>query len=205
MPCTSRIIRFLTLVCLASMGIALASRAARAADLAPEQIKFFEERIRPLLVERCYECHANQKHQGDVRLDLRDAVLAHLIVPGQPDQSRLIQVLRCDPNDTQMPPKGKLPQEQIDLVTEWVKQGAPWPADHPAGAQAAAGFPRLAGGEIDFDATAHTHWAYSPLTRPLPPKIDSSDRPLSPIDHFIVAQLQAAGLSLSPQADRATE
>lgn len=173
-----------------------------AADPTAEQVQYFEQHIRPLFVERCHECHAGQKRQGDVRFDQRDAVLAHLIVPGQPDQSRLIQVLRCDPNDIQMPPKGKLPQEQIDLVTEWIKQGAPWPADHAEVAKAAVGFPRLAGGEIDFDATAQTHWAYRPLSRPVPPRVASGGRSLTPIDHFIAAKLQDVGLHLSSPVDR---
>ncbi len=90
-----------------------------------EQIRFFEEKIRPVIAESCYECHSDKKQQGDVRLDRRDAVFPHLIAPGEPDKSRLLQVLKHDPNDTQMPPKGKLPQDKIDLLTEWVRQGAP--------------------------------------------------------------------------------
>ncbi len=175
-----------------------------AAEPTAEQVRFFEEKIRPVLSERCHECHASLKQNGDVRLDLRESVLPHLVNVEQPDQSRLLQVLRYDPNDTQMPPQGKLPQEQIDLLTEWIKQGAPWPADAPSGAKPAAGFPRRENGDIDFHATAQTHWAYRAIARPVPPQIDSGDRRETPIDRFVLARLKSDGLNHAPEADRAT-
>lgn len=175
-----------------------------AADLSPEQIEHFEKHIRPVLVESCFECHAGEKRQGDVSFNHRDDVFAHLIVPGNPDQSRLMQVIKYDPNDTQMPPKGKLPQEQIDLLAEWVKQGAPWPADANAPAHEHSGFPRLDSGEIDYDAAALEHWAYRPITRPVPPAVASDQRLQTPVDHFISAKLSESGLALSSPADRTT-
>ena len=185
------------------MVVALAS-SIFAADPTPEQLKYFEEKIRPLFVERCYECHTATKHQGDVRLDLRASVFPELIVPGQPDQSRLLQVLKYDPNDTRMPPKGKLPQGEIDLLTEWVKQGAPWPADAPTGAKPVAAFPRRENGEIDFLAAAQTHWAYRAIAKPVPPKVATLDRLRTPVDAFVLAKLEPQQLALSPEADRAT-
>lgn len=199
MPQLSHIIGTLTLAVIVAAAVPV-----RADDPTPDQLKFFEEKIRPLLVERCYECHAATKHQGDVRLDLREAVFPHLIVPGQPDQSRLIQVLRYDPNDTQMPPKGKLPAAQLELLTEWVKQGAPWPADAPAGATPRAAFPRRENGDIDFQAAAQTHWAYRAITRPAPPTVAHRDRLRTPVDRFILAALEQQQLTLSPESDRAT-
>ncbi len=201
MPSHSQIIGTLALtaVLVVSAGVPV-----RAADPTPEQLRFFEEKIRPLLVERCYECHTADKQQGDVRLDLREAVFPHLVVPGQPDQSRLIQVLRYDPNDTQMPPKGKLPPAQLELLTEWVKQGAPWPADAPGGAKPVAAFPRRENGDIDFHATAQTHWAYRAITRPVPPQVADVDRLRTPVDGFVLAALEQRQLHLSPESDRAT-
>lgn len=169
-----------------------------------EQAEHFEKYIRPLLAARCYECHADQKQQGDIRLDQRDVVLTQLVVPGQPDQSRLLKVLQHDPNDTQMPPEGKLPVEEIELLTEWVRQGAPWPESLTDTARPAAGFPRQEGGEIDFDAVAQTHWAYRPISRPIPPEALLDGRDLSSVDHFIVSKLQHVGLTLSPEVDRRT-
>ena len=88
----SQLSRIIGTLALAAVMVVAVAVPVRAADPSPEQLKFFEEKIRPLLVERCYECHTADKHQGDVRLDLREAVFPHLIAPGQPDQSRLIQV-----------------------------------------------------------------------------------------------------------------
>ncbi len=200
----SQLSRIIGTLALAAVMVVAAAVPVRAADPSPEQLKFFEEKIRPLLVERCYECHTADKHQGDVRLDLREAVFPQLIAPGQPDQSRLIQVLRYDPNDTQMPPKGKLPPAQLELLTEWVKQGAPWPADAPTGAKPVAAFPRRENGDIDFQATAQTHWAYRAIARPVPPTVASLDQVKSPIDAFVLAKLEPQQLALSPEADRAT-
>ncbi len=196
-------IRRFVLLAVSILAMESTRPSVHAADHSPEQIEYFEKHVRPVLVERCFECHSGEKKQGDVRFDQRDAVLAHLIVPGQPEQSRLLQVLKYDPNDTQMPPKGKLPQEQIDLFTEWVKQGAAWPAESPAAAHQKLDFPRLAGGEIDYEAAALSHWAYRPITRPVPPAIESRERSLTPIDHFVVAELNPLGLDLSPPAVRA--
>ncbi len=201
MPHLPAIVRTLTRATL--VVVALVSSIS-AADPTPEQLKFFEEKIRPLLVERCYECHTATKHQGDVRLDVRASVFPELVVPGQPDQSRLLQVLKYDPNDTQMPPKGKLPQGQIDLLTEWVQQGAPWPADAATGAKPVAAFPRRENGDIDFHATAQTHWAYRAIAKPVPPPVATLDRVHTPIDRFILAKLEPQQLALSPEADRAT-
>ena len=200
----SQLSRIIGTLALAAVMVVAVAVPVRAADSSPDQLKFFEEKIRPLLVERCYECHTADKHQGDVRLDLREAVFPHLIAPGQPDQSRLIQVLRYDPNDTQMPPKGKLPPAQLELLTEWVKQAAPWPADAPTGAKPVAAFPRRENGDIDFHATAQTHWAYRAITRPVPPTVATLDRVHSPVDRFILARLEPQQLALSPEADRAT-
>jgi mono/diheme cytochrome c family protein len=175
-------IRTICLACFALLFTA-GGLPLRADEPSADQIRFFEEKIRPVIAESCYECHSDKKQQGEVRLDRRDGVFPHLIAPGEPDKSRLLQVLKHDPNDTQMPPKGKLPQDKIDLLTEWVRQGAPWPAD-TAAAPTASSLPRRENGEIDFDAAAKAHWAYRPISRPVPPAPRSprprqhSDRPV---------------------------
>jgi hypothetical protein len=99
--------------CLRTLPAALAAllvatcSAARAAD-----DEFFETKVRPMLANRCYECHSEKKQQGDVRLDRKSAVFeAGLVVPSKPEESRILQVIKYDPADTQMPPKAKLPDE----------------------------------------------------------------------------------------------
>lgn len=110
------------------MLIGMMAGPAIAADPTPEQLAHFESHIRPLLVKRCVECHGANKQQGDVRLDRRIFAIGEgdgPVVPGKVDESRLIDVIQYDELDTQMPPAGKLPDDEIQLLTEWVKAGRP--------------------------------------------------------------------------------
>src|SRR5689334_5119444 len=114
---------------------ALASSAA-AADLDPA---FFETHVRPVLVERCYKCHSSTspKLKGGLRLDSLEGMLkggdtGPAIVPGKPEESRMVVAIGYKDPDLQMPPKGKLTDEQVAAMTTWVKAGAPWPAS-PSG------------------------------------------------------------------------
>ena len=96
--------------------------------------QFFETSIRPLLVERCYSCHSAgaKKLKADLYLDSRPGLLkggesGPALVPGHPEQSRLIEAVRYANPDLQMPPKAKLSEQQVADLDEWVKRGAPWP------------------------------------------------------------------------------
>ncbi|WP_197444081.1 DUF1553 domain-containing protein [Maioricimonas rarisocia] len=180
---------------------------AVAADLTPEQIAHFESRIRPLLVKRCVECHGAEKQQGELRLDRRVFAIGDgdgPVVPGKVDESRLIDVIQYDELDTQMPPAGKLPDDEIQLLTEWVAAGAPWPDDGNAEEVAHDGLPRTADGKIDFAAAAQQHWAYQPIERPEPPAVQHEQQVRNEIDRFVLRKLEAKGLTLSPEADPRT-
>src|SRR5207248_1452264 len=129
-PLRSPLIAILVLVC----------ASARAADVSPAQLQFFENKIRPVLANNCYKCHSAQaeKVKGGLLLDSREGVLkggesGAAIVPGDPEQSKLIKAVRYADPDLQMPPKGKKLSEQdiADLVA-WVKMGAPDPRIAPA-------------------------------------------------------------------------
>jgi mono/diheme cytochrome c family protein len=95
--------------------------------------EFFEQKIRPILVERCYKCHSREaeKLKGGLLLDSRAGVLkggenGPVIVPGDPDRSTLIKAVRYTDPDLQMPPKNqKLPDQQIADLEAWVKMGTP--------------------------------------------------------------------------------
>ncbi|MCH7988302.1 MAG: DUF1549 domain-containing protein, partial [Planctomycetes bacterium] len=164
--------------------------------------KFFESRIRPLLVKHCFACHGPKKQQADLRLDSREAMLkgndsGPAIVPGQPNTSRLIEVVRYSDDDIQMPPKGKLAAEQIAVLTEWIRQGAFFPSSPSRPSS-----PHV--GKIDFVKARQSHWAFRPVIRPELPSVKDSAWPRTLIDHFVLAKLEAAGLSPAPQADRRT-
>jgi hypothetical protein len=188
----------LVLLCVAS--------APAAADDAE---RYFETHVRPLLVKRCQECHGPSKQQSDFRIDTRAGLMAGVdgtpaVVPGKPDDSRLLQVLAYSEDDAQMPPDGKLPQEEIDILTKWVADGAVWPADDEEPATGLGIFARTAAGEIDFVAEADEHWAYQPIRKPTPPQVAAADKVRSPIDRFLLARLEAEGFTYSPPAEPRT-
>jgi len=173
------------------------SNGAGAAPIPPEQVQFFEQKIRPLLSEHCYECHSAQakKVKGGLLLDTRKGWESGgdsgqpAITPGKPDESLLIQAVRHEDKDTAMPPKKpKLPDALIaDLVT-WVKMGAPDPRESEL-AEAKRG--------------DKSWWSLQPLTHPQPPS--PAGIPIewnrNPIDRFIFAKLAEKGLKPGPPAD----
>src|SRR5579863_2114729 len=126
----------------------------------PKAIEFFESRIRPILADRCLECHGPEKQKGNLRLDSLAGVLkggdsGPTVVPNKPDESLLVQVIGYT-FDIKMPPKSKLPEREIADLTQWVKRGAPWPNSDAA----ANGTKRIAAGEITAEQRAF--WAFQP-------------------------------------------
>ncbi|MFV0443504.1 MAG: DUF1553 domain-containing protein [Planctomycetaceae bacterium] len=159
----------------------------------------FEKQIRPLLMKRCGGCHGAEKQQGGVRVDLRDHVVGKdgLVSPQHPDNSRLIQVVRYSGEDVQMPPKGKLPQAEIDLLTRWVQDGAHWPEVSGTATPVQA-----TGGAGQFQAAIESHWSYRSLTSS--PSVPASLNGATGVDSFIDQSLTKSGLTRSPRADRRT-
>src|SRR5437867_10585970 len=117
--------------CFSPLLIPLGAPAA-APEPTREQVKFFEEKVRPILAENCYKCHGSDKQKGSLRLDVREAALAGgesgpVIVPGKPDQSPLVEAIKWE--SLEMPPTGKLTESQIATLAEWIRLGAPMPKD----------------------------------------------------------------------------
>jgi mono/diheme cytochrome c family protein len=115
----------LTLACLA--GVAKAVIGAGPTD---QEVRFFEEQVRPVLAEHCFKCHGDQAQRGDLRVDSLSGLLSGgesgpALAPGKPDESLLVEAIRYD--SLEMPPDGKLESEQIAAITKWIEIGAPWP------------------------------------------------------------------------------
>jgi hypothetical protein len=171
-----------------------------------EDLAFFESKVRPILVERCYECHAvtAKTVRGGLLLDSRPTTLAGgdsgpAIEPGNPDDSLLIQAIRYDDPVLRMPPKGKLPDAEIATLVDWVKRGAPDPRiEAPSTAAPNAEKPVLSLEQ------ARQHWAFQPLKDVEPPSVQNATWCRTPIDRFILAKLEAHQLSPAPEADRRT-
>ncbi|MCH7728377.1 MAG: DUF1549 domain-containing protein [Planctomycetes bacterium] len=176
--------------CLVGLGLsAFVSADERSA------FDFFESRIRPVLVEHCYECHSGRakKIEGKLRLDSRAAMRrggasGPVVVPKRVDKSLIISALRYD--DLEMPPDKKLPARVVADFVRWIELGAPDPRDKPVVGRVA-------------DA-ARRHWSFQPVKRPQLPLVKHTDRVLSPIDRFVLARLERGGLPMSPTADRRT-
>jgi hypothetical protein len=175
----------------------------RAAGTTPEGTEFFEKRVRPLLVENCHRCHsAAAKQRGNLRLDSRAGVLkggdnGPAIVPGQPERSLLLKAVGYTDADLRMPPKGRLSAVQVADLTAWVRMGAPWPEE--AGTR-----PGVAAlGTFDLQER-RKHWALQPLHPGTPPAVQDAGWARTPVDRFILARLESAGLSPAPPADRRT-
>jgi mono/diheme cytochrome c family protein len=179
------------LLLVAACDIAFASDAVVAQPSA-EQLQFFESRIRPVFVEHCQKCHGPEKQWSGFRLDSREALLkggegGEAIVPGDPANSPLVRQIRHEDGEAAMPPKGKLSDLQIADIVKWVEMGAPYPASvrNP--------------GERNRDPN---HWSFQPVKRPEVPSVSGPVE--SPIDAFIRAKLNTAGLETAPPADRTT-
>ena len=135
-----------TLLSLALL-VAGVARCLAAEDVSREASEFFEKKIRPLLVQRCHKCHAGEKVKGNLRLDSREAMLrggesGSAVIPGKPDESRLLQALRHQ-DGLKMPPDGKLSEVQIAAFVAWIKAGASWPDSAPGATKSAVPMPAV--------------------------------------------------------------
>lgn len=180
-------------------GVSAQDTAASQA-LTPQQTEFFETRVRPILVERCYECHSDQQSNGGLRLDYRKGVEAGgdtgpAIDRSQLDRSLLLKAIRYRDADLQMPPSGKLGEEQIQVIEKWVMDGAP---DPRAGVpEAAQDKPQGMGVE-----QGRGFWSMKPLENVAVPFPQEKEWCRNPLDAFILQELELKGLRPSPQADR---
>jgi len=156
-----------------------------------ETSRVFEERIRPLLVDRCHKCHAGLKSEGGLRLDSAAEITkggdtGPAVVAGKPDESLLIQAVR-QTGDLKMPPDERLADDEISALVAWVLSGADWPESDPAVAN-----PKDA---------ARAHWAFQPIRTVETPAGDP-DWSTHPIDRFVADAWRKQGLQPVEPADR---
>ncbi|MBI2423036.1 MAG: PSD1 domain-containing protein [Candidatus Hydrogenedentes bacterium] len=158
---------------------------------------FFEQRIRPVLIERCYSCHSTQADpiKAELLLDSAEGIAKGgesglpAVLPENPAASRLLEALRYGNPELQMPPKEPLPAPVVDDFERWILAGAPFPKSATP---------------VDLMATARKHWAFHPPQAQNLPEIQQRAWPKTEIDHFILAGLEAQGLAPAEEADRRT-
>jgi hypothetical protein len=169
----------------------------------PESVEFFEKKVRPILADHCYACHsaASKTSLGGLRLDSHEGLLkggdrGSELTPATPEKSRLLTAIGYQDHALQMPPTGRLTDEQIAVLTRWVKEGAVWPAGSAAVAPPAKPVFNL--------KERARHWAFQPVKAAMPPKVHNAAWSRNAIDNFILAKLEANNMAPAPPADRRT-
>jgi hypothetical protein len=162
-------------------------------SVSPKIAEFFETKIRPVLADRCFKCHGADKQKGGLRLDSRGAMLrggtsGPAIVPGKPAESLLLQAL-LQQGDLKMPPDETLPGEVVAHFKQWIELGALWPGS---------------ASQLNEEAAWQKHWAFQPVKLPAPSPVEHTERVQTPVDTFILAELEKRGLELAPPAHRRT-
>ena len=167
----------------------------------PASFDFFEVSIRPVLVDQCYSCHSveaekKKKLRGGLYLDSRSGVhkggdSGSAVVLGKPQESLIVKAL-LGKGDLSMPPKHVLPASVVADFERWIEMGAPDPRDD-TGTKTAA--------RIDIEA-GRSHWAFQPFSKPMTPTVRTSTWVRNPIDAFVLAKMEKAGMAPAPEADR---
>jgi hypothetical protein len=164
-------------------------------------VDFFEAKIRPVLIEHCYSCHSaeaakNKKLRGGLHLDSKAGVHSGgdsgpAVALGKPKESLLVKALRGQ-DGLSMPPKKLLPANVLADFERWIEMGAPDPRD---------GAEKKAKAKIDIEA-GRSHWAFQSFSKPMPPVVKNSAWVRMPIDAFLLAKMEKAGLAPAPEVDR---
>ena len=178
------------------LGLVPAFAQAPAPVSAAQATDFFENKVRPILAENCYDCHTTAE-MGGLRVDSRERLLqggksGAAILPGDPDKSLLIQAVR-QTGDLKMPKGGKLKPAEVQALTEWVKMGAPWPETKAA--------VKSSPGKV-ITPEQRAFWSFQPLKDPPVPAVKEKSWAKTNIDHFVLAKLEAKGMKPVAPADR---
>ncbi len=168
----------------------------------PANAEYFETHVRPILAKRCYECHSIEKgpDNGELVLESLAGVAAGgsrglLFSKDTPSKSLLLISLSYADVDLQMPPEGKLPPDELNVIQQWVLNGANLPEYKQE--------PRPTSHGIDWEA-GRKFWSFQPLKPVAVPTLDGSPASSNPIDAFVDDALRKAKLTRSPEADRRT-
>ena len=166
----------------------------------PAQEQFFESHVRPVLANRCYSCHSSAQ-SGGLRLDSRDAALkggksGPALVPGKPEDSLLIKATSYQHERLRMPPAEKLEDSEISDLTQWVKEGAVWPASQPSSAPVGTGY--------QISPQQRAFWSFQSLKKSIPPVARLKNWRQNPVDAFILTDLDKRKLEPAPSASKRT-
>ena len=173
-----------------------------------DKILFFEERIRPVLAQKCFACHSeeadeNGKLKAGLYLDSAKGLInggdsGSAIVPGDLNMSKIYEAILYKDEDMAMPPKGKLPNHQIKDFEKWILMGAPWPGSNLNELLASSTNEE----PYDWDKFRKEHWAFRPISNAKIPTLDNNNNINNPIDNFINKKLYKNGLAPNDKASK---
>ncbi|MEJ7596151.1 MAG: DUF1549 domain-containing protein, partial [Planctomycetaceae bacterium] len=198
--CCSGILLTWWIFCSDASSVAAAIDEPTKTETDAAKATFFREKVFPLLESRCFECHGpDSEAKGDLKLSSRATMLAGgetgpAVVPEKPDESLLMQAVRYE--GFEMPPRSRMPDEEIEILNQWIADGAVWPDD---GAPAAVEKPKAA---FPLQERIASHWAWKQIERPAVPEVKQTDWPASDTDRFLLAKMEEAGIVPAPDADR---
>ena len=186
-------------------GLVQAAGAGKV-DISPAAREFFERNIRPALADNCFVCHSADLAQGELRLDSPDGwekggKSGPAIIPGDPEASLLIRAIRHEGPGLPMPLGGeKLSTELIDVFERWVRLGAAAPRG-ATGPEAAGADEAHSNWEQVYQDRSRL-WSLQPVSKPAVPEVQREEWSNQPVDRFLLAKLEANGLTPAPRADR---
>ena len=165
---------------------------------------FFESKVRPILSEKCYECHSASanKSKGGLRLDHINLILkggdsGPALVIGKPLESLIMEAIRYEDPDFHMPPKEKLSKQVVVDFEKWIMEGAHWPKENEPVAST-----KKKRSSFNLEKRKNEHWCWQPIQKPEVPSLPGIT--LDPIDSFIRARLDEEGLLPSEKTDKRT-
>ena len=172
-------------------------------QLSAEQVKFYIDKVQPILLNSCYACHGpGSGVKGNLFLGNRKDILSGgdsgaAAIPGKAEESLIIQAMNYD--GYEMPPKGKLPQDQIDTIAKWINDGLPIPPDQEQARPEQHASPY----KTEVNEETKGFWHHQQVTAPKIPNVKNKKWITNPIDNFILSQLETAGISPVSPADKA--
>ncbi len=168
-----------------------------------EREAFFVKDVWPILEDSCVKCHGSQRVKNGLRLDSRAAILrggerGPAVSADNPKASLLLHAVSYRDENLEMPPIGKLADEKIAILSRWVRLGLPWKEGIGSTETAA---PEAHAAPL-VTPEAKNFWSFLPITRPATPQVASAEWPRNPIDHFVLAGLEARGIEPAKPAEK---
>lgn len=167
----------------------------------PEQAAFFRKDVKPILEKSCYRCHGGEdKLKAHFRVTSREGIIkggdnGPAFDEANPSKSFFLEMISYKDSDYEMPPKAKLPQDQIDVLTKWVEMGIPFPPEDEIHGESGHK------GRVITDADRE-HWSFQPIAKAKPPAVKKGSWPSNDIDHFVLSKLEENQLQPNSKASK---